>query len=130
MNHPVPVNITLYDIQESTRKWPLSEDLGMTLKHADSKTINETQIVYMKDTSLPEGLVSRFTSCVTGGCSSASLSNGRLHYEIVCKDCQLWILFYKQVNPLRTKFRKARVVSKFQSIYPNLPLFFILYVAI
>jgi hypothetical protein len=55
MKQTVPVNITLYDIQKCIRKWLVSEDLGVTLKRADSKTINETQIVYMKDTKLPEG---------------------------------------------------------------------------
>jgi len=50
-------------------------------------TINESKVVHKKDIGLPEGSVSRFKSCVSGGSLCASLSNGRLHYEIVCKDC-------------------------------------------
>jgi hypothetical protein len=50
-------------------------------------TINERKFV-QKDTSLPEGSMSRFKSCVCGSSSCASLSNDGLHYEIVCKDCK------------------------------------------
>jgi len=60
----------------------------MTLKHAAGETITEKKVVGVKDTSLPEGSVSRFTSRVSGGSSCASLSNGRLHCYIVCKDCK------------------------------------------
>jgi hypothetical protein len=63
----------------------------MTLEHAAGGAINERKVVHVKDTSLPEGSVSRSTSCVPGGSSCASLSNGRLRYEIVCKDCKPWI---------------------------------------
>jgi len=55
----------------------------MTLKHAAGETVNERKFMHVKDTSLPEGSVSRFTSCVPGSSSCASLSNGRLHYEIL-----------------------------------------------
>jgi hypothetical protein len=48
----------------------------MTLKHAAGETINERSIVHVKDTSLPAGSVSIFISCVPGGSSFASLSNG------------------------------------------------------
>jgi hypothetical protein len=63
----------------------------MTLKRAAGKTINEMQAVHMQDARFPEGSESRFTSCVPGGSSSASLSNSSLHYEIVYKDCKSWI---------------------------------------
>ena len=63
----------------------------MTLKYAAGETISERKVVHVKDASLPEGSASRFTSCVSGGSSCASLSNGRLHYEIDCKDCKPWI---------------------------------------
>jgi hypothetical protein len=63
----------------------------MLLKHSAGETINDRKFGHMKDTNLPERSVSRFKSCVPGGSSCASLSNGRLHYEIVCKDCITWI---------------------------------------
>jgi hypothetical protein len=63
----------------------------MTLKHAAGETITDRKVVHVKDTRLPEGSVSRIASCVPGGSSCASLSNGRLHYEIVCKDYKPWI---------------------------------------
>jgi len=55
----------------------------MTLKHAARKTINEMKVVYVKGTSLPEESASSFTSCVPGGSSCASLSDGRFHCETV-----------------------------------------------
>jgi hypothetical protein len=37
------IRATLHEMQGNIRKWPLSEDLGVTLKRAAGETINETQ---------------------------------------------------------------------------------------